>query len=160
MCFHKVPSADAGHEQRLRRGQHGGDKPAVRTSAWTNLQFHTTSQCPSSTIWQRTKKLNRFSRMWKKTKTQKQCTYIFKWQAVIFVLPDALVLTSPLCFSTEVCLPGLFLLLRLELLLRPREVTGEVTADIWRGLSEPVSAFTIETQRMNAKSNLIVICDV
>lgn len=97
---------------------------------------------------------------WKKTKTHQQCTYISKRQAVIFVLPDALVLTSPLCFSTEVCLPGLFLLLRLELLLRPRGVMGEVTADIWRGLSEPVREFTIETQRMNAKSNLIVICDV
>lgn len=78
-----------------------------------------------------------------------QCMYICKGQAVVNVLPDALVLTSPLCFSMEVCLsvaccPGLFLLLRLELLLRPRGVTGVLTADIWRGLSEPASEFTIK----------------
>lgn len=64
-----------------------------------------------------------------------------KGQAAVYAVPDALVLTSPLCFSTEVCLsaaclPGLFLLLRLELLLRPRVVTGELTAVIRGGFSE------------------------
>ncbi len=85
-----------------------------------------------------------------------QCLYICKGQAVVNALPDALVLTSPLCFSMEVCLsvacrPGLFLLLRLELLLRAREVTGQLTAEIWRGLSDPASEFIIKIQRMKTK---------
>lgn len=84
-----------------------------------------------------------------------QCMYISKGQAVVYILPDVLVLTSPLCFSMEVCLsvaclPGLFLLLKLELLLPPREVTGELIPDIWRGLSKPASEFAIKNEGHNS----------
>lgn len=59
-----------------------------------------------------------------------------------WVLPDGLALPSPLCLSVDVCLsvgrlPALFLLLRLELLLQPTEVTGALTPDAGTGLSKP-----------------------
>lgn len=65
--------------------------------------------------------------------------------------PDVLVLTSPFCFSTDVCLsvewrPARFLLRRLELLLRTRAVRGLPSADIWRGLSGPESHMVIHVK--------------
>lgn len=56
--------------------------------------------------------------------------------------PDVLVLTSPPGFSVDACLstpclPALLRRLRLQLLLRARDVRGELIVDIGCGLSKP-----------------------
>lgn len=73
----------------------------------------------------------------------------------MLVLPDALVLTSPLCFSMELCLsvtclPGFRLLLKLELLPCRWEATVQLKDDVRRGLSEPARTHRHKTQKMNA----------
>lgn len=41
MSLHVVSSAYAGDQERLRRGEHGGNEPAVRSSTKTHFILHT-----------------------------------------------------------------------------------------------------------------------
>lgn len=64
--------------------------------------------------------------------------------------PDVLVLTSPPGFSVDVCLstpcrPARLRRLRLQLLLRARDVSGELIADIGCGLSKPACVEGVKT---------------
>lgn len=52
MSLHVVPSAYAGDQERLRRGEHRGNKPAVRSSTNTHFILHMHWHRATTAIWQ------------------------------------------------------------------------------------------------------------